>query len=91
MREKCDSEILAAALNLSLKTKAVFCINTIFDWLYLTDILAGDPYQYRVNTPGTISEKNWSLRFTIAMEDLLKYNVTRKIRKMIEATERNAE
>jgi len=82
MREKCDAEILAAALKIVLKSRSVFCINTIFDWLYLTDILVGDPYQYRINTPGTISAKNWSLRLPIALDDLLKHKAGKEIRKM---------
>jgi len=83
MREKSDPEIVRQALKISLKSNASFCVNTIFDWLYLTDILTGDPYQYRINTPGTVGEKNWSLRVPIALEDLLKHKVTKEIHKMI--------
>ncbi|MDD2752647.1 MAG: 4-alpha-glucanotransferase, partial [Candidatus Omnitrophica bacterium] len=83
MREKCDAEILRAALKLSLDSSAIFCINNIFDWLYLSDILTGDPYQYRINTPGTISPKNWSLQLPIALEDLLKHKVSKEIHKMV--------
>ncbi|MDD5653169.1 MAG: 4-alpha-glucanotransferase [Candidatus Omnitrophica bacterium] len=82
MREKCDTEIVAAALRIVLNSRSLFCINTIFDWLYLTNVLPGDPYQYRINTPGTISAKNWSLRLPIPLEDLLKHKVTKEIRKM---------
>ena len=83
LRERCDREILKAALKITLESSAVFCINTLIDYLYLADIFKGDPYQYRINTPGTISAKNWSLTIPISLEDLLKHKVTKEIRSMI--------
>ncbi len=83
MREKSDPEIVRAALKISLDSNAIFCINTIIDWLYLTDIFQGGPYQYRINTPGTISDKNWSLTIPISLEKLLKHKVNKEIRKMV--------
>jgi 4-alpha-glucanotransferase len=83
MREKADVQILRAALKITLDSQAIFCIQLITDWLYLTDIFKGDPYQYRINTPGTISNKNWSLTMPISLEELLKHKVTKEIRQMI--------
>jgi 4-alpha-glucanotransferase len=83
MREKFDAEIVHAALKLNLDSSAIFSIQLITDWLYLADIFKGDPYQYRVNTPGTISAKNWSQLLPISLEKLLKHKVTKQIRKMI--------
>ena len=88
MREKCAAEIVRAALKVTLDSNAIFSINTIIDWLYLTDIFKGDPYQYRINTPGTISDKNWSLRIPISLEDLLKLKINKDIRRMITASGR---
>ena len=88
MREKSDPEIVREALKITLDSSAVFCVNTIIDWLYLADIFKGDAYQYRINTPGTISDKNWSLRLPFSLEELLKHKVTKQIRKMIEVSER---
>jgi 4-alpha-glucanotransferase len=88
LREKCDAEIVKAALKISLESSSIFCINTIIDWLYLAGIFKGDPYQYRINTPGTISDKNWSLTIPISLEELLKHRVTGEIRKMIVASGR---
>jgi len=88
MREKSDREIVKAALKISLDSSAVFCVNTIFDWLYLGDSLKGDSYQYRINTPGTISEKNWSLTLPIPLEELLKQKINKEIRQMIKSANR---
>lgn len=83
MREKCDHEIIKAALRITLSSEAVYCIETIIDWLYLADMFKGDPYQYRINTPGTISDKNWSLTIPVSLEDLLKHRVNREIKELI--------
>jgi 4-alpha-glucanotransferase len=83
MREKCNKEILRAALKMVLDASSVFCINTVIDWLYLSDLFRDDAQQYRINTPGTISEKNWSLKLPIPLEELVKHKVTKEIRKMV--------
>jgi len=83
MRKESDAEIVKAALKITLDSSAIFCINTIIDWLYLAGIFKGDPYQYRINTPGTISPKNWSLRIPIPLEELLKHKINKEIRKLI--------
>ncbi|OGX18612.1 MAG: hypothetical protein A3K83_03025 [Omnitrophica WOR_2 bacterium RBG_13_44_8b] len=91
MREKADAEIVRQALEITLDSNAVFCVNTLIDYLYLSDdIFKGDPYQYRINTPGTISDKNWSLTIPIALEDLLKHKVTKEIRKLIASSGRKS-
>ena len=51
--------------------------------LGMADIFKGDPYQYRVNVPGTISPKNWSLRLPLSLEELLAHPLNQQIRKMI--------
>ncbi len=88
MREKCDPEIVRLALKITLQSSSVFSINTIIDYLYLGGILKGDPYQYRINTPGTISSKNWSLAIPIPLEQLLRHKVNKEIRSLITASGR---
>ena len=88
MREKFDTKIMGAVLKLTLDSSAVFCINTIIDWLYISDIFQGDPYQFRINTPGAISNKNWSLVLPLSLEELLKHPVCGKIRQMNAAAKR---
>jgi 4-alpha-glucanotransferase len=54
----------------------------------LADVFKEDPYQYRINFPGTISDKNWSLTIPISLEELLKHKVTKEIRGMIKTSGR---
>jgi 4-alpha-glucanotransferase len=88
IREGSDDSLLEAALTVTLESKSVFAINLIFDWLMLAGIFKGDPYAYRVNTPGTISEKNWSLTVPMSLEGLLRHKITSKIREMVASSGR---
>lgn len=89
MREKSDAEIIKAALKITASSDSIYCIELIFDLLSLADICKGDPYKYRINRPGTVSPDNWSLTTPIPLEELLKHNVTREIRKIVSAAERD--
>ncbi len=83
MTETASQELLTRVFKLILASQAVFCINSIRDYLSLGQIFKGDPYQYRVNVPGTISPKNWSLRLPLSLEELLKSPVNQQIRQMV--------
>jgi len=83
MQETVSKGVVSAVLKMTLESKAIFCIQLIIDWLYLADIFKGDPYDYRINTPGTISEKNWSLVIPISLDELLKHKITKEIKNMV--------
>ena len=83
MEEIASMELLAKVIKFILNSRAIFCINSIRDYLGLADIFKGDPYPYRVNVPGTISSKNWSLRLPLSLEELLAHPVNQQIRKMV--------
>jgi 4-alpha-glucanotransferase len=81
--EVAGTELLARVMKFVLSSRAVFCINSIRDYLGLADIFKGDPYSCRVNVPGTVSSKNWSLRLPLSLEELLVHPVNSQIRQMI--------
>lgn len=83
MREECGRELFQAVLKSNLQARSLFCVNTLVDLLYLDGLWQGDSYQYRINTPGTISGKNWSLKIPLSLEDLIKHPVTKQIRKLV--------
>lgn len=83
MREESDPEILAAALNITMKSRSVFSINLIIDYLNLDGIFEGDPYKYRINRPGTVSADNWSLTVPVPLEELLRHRVSEDVKKAI--------
>ncbi|MFH0913371.1 MAG: 4-alpha-glucanotransferase [Candidatus Omnitrophota bacterium] len=85
-QEAANKKIIQAVLKMTLESQAVFCIQSIIDWLYLVDIFSGDPYSYRINIPGTISEENWSMAIPISLEGLIKHKVTKEIKNIIAAS-----
>jgi len=83
MTEVASSDLLAKVVKFVLSSRAIFCVNSIRDYLGLADIFKGDSYQYRVNVPGTISPKNWSLRLPLSLEELLAHPLNQQICKMV--------
>ena len=83
MQESANRQAISAILKTTLESRAIFCIHLILDWLYLADIFKGEPYGYRINTPGTISENNWSLVIPISLDELLKHKITKEIKNMV--------
>jgi 4-alpha-glucanotransferase len=88
MKEKCDANIMRSALNITLSSRAIFSIELITDYLYVGGIFMGDPYQYRINVPGTIARTNWSLTIPLTLEALLKHGVVDDIRELAGASGR---
>lgn len=83
MREKSDSEIVRAALEITAASSSVYCIELIFDLLGLAGICKADPYKYRINSPGTVGSENWSITVPIPLEELLKHKINGKIKRII--------
>ena len=83
MREEASRELLTKVVEFILNSQAIFCINSIVDYLSMADLFNGDPYQYRINIPGTISPKNWSLKLPLNLEELLAHPLNQQINKMI--------
>lgn len=83
MRESASSKIVKAALEITAASESFLCIELIFDLLSLADIYKDDPYQYRINRPGTVSPDNWSLKIPISLEELLKHKVNKAIKEIV--------
>ncbi|MDD3905295.1 MAG: 4-alpha-glucanotransferase [Candidatus Omnitrophica bacterium] len=83
MEEKSKPEIVEKALNITLRSRSVFCIELLNDYLYLAGIFKGDPYQVRINRPGTVNGSNWSLVIPMSLEELLKDKMNAKIKAMV--------
>ena len=60
-------------LESAAKTASEWFINPLQDYLYLDkDLYSENPDDERINTPGTVNEKNWTFRMPIYIEDLMK-------------------
>jgi len=69
-------------------SRSVFCVELLIDYLYMAGIFEGDPYQYRINRPGTVNKENWSLVTPVSLEGLLKDNICKEIKAMVRSAGR---
>jgi 4-alpha-glucanotransferase len=83
LREKADPEIVAALLKITENSASVFCVELITDLLYAGGLIQGDPYNFRINFPGTTGSRNWSLIMPISLEELIRHPVTKKLKMII--------
>jgi 4-alpha-glucanotransferase len=79
LMEEANDQLLERAIKLTLDSRAIFSIHCITDWLSLGGILKKDAYNYRINVPGTVSPRNWSLKLPIPLEELLTHPVNKRI------------
>ncbi|MDD5246788.1 MAG: 4-alpha-glucanotransferase [Candidatus Omnitrophica bacterium] len=88
MQEKSSPRLIHAVIKECLDSRAIFFINPLLDFLFLHEILKDDPYRYRINFPGTISEKNWSLVMPLSLEKLFQSGIDQEIHKMLSGSGR---
>ncbi|HQJ15637.1 MAG TPA: 4-alpha-glucanotransferase [Candidatus Omnitrophota bacterium] len=88
MKEKATRSLVSEVMRANLQTASVFSINLITDILYLFGAISGDPYDYRLNTPGTVGPANWSLVMPLSIEEMQDEKYTSILRKMIKASGR---
>lgn len=67
-----------------LASKSVYSIHTLQDWLALSGDKDFFNPEYRINVPGTVSERNWSIRMPFSLEQMLSLSINDKIRQLID-------
>lgn len=80
--EKSSPELVERALEKISSTVSIFNVQLLQDWLALADILKGDSWEARINTPGVISEKNWTFVVPVSLEEMKSLPITRKIKRI---------
>jgi len=72
-QEEATKDFIAAALKKAAGSRSIFTIQLLQDILCLGEYFKGwDKWDLRVNTPGTMSEKNWSIVMPLSLEQLQK-------------------
>ncbi len=52
------------------KTRSIFSIQLLQDWLLLAGVFKDVRQDYRINTPGVVHENHWRLRSPLSLEEL---------------------
>lgn len=81
-------QLVKKALEKISETASIFSVPLIFDWLSLDSLLKIDPWDIRINFPGTLSEKNWTIVLPIPLEDMLKLPINEAIKDINRRTQR---
>jgi 4-alpha-glucanotransferase len=80
-RQKSDAALITAAIEKAADSKSVFSIQLIIDWLSMGPLFDGwKREEMRVNTPGTMTDKNWSIVMPVSLEDMISMDINEKIK-----------
>ncbi|MCK5219364.1 4-alpha-glucanotransferase, partial [bacterium] len=84
--DACLAEKILEQIN---RSASIFSVQLLQDWLSLSPAFTNrDTREFRINFPGKISSKNWSLVMPFSLEALLQNPDNRKIRAINERTGR---
>ena len=86
--EKCSHDLIRFALERINSAASIFSIQLLSDWISVDCLYECDFWGMRINFPGTVSDKNWSLASDLPLEDILTLPINNVIRKLIEKAER---
>jgi 4-alpha-glucanotransferase len=70
-QESCSTTFIKNALTRIQESACIFSIQLIQDYLDLDQLYEVDPWENRINFPGTLSEKNWTLVLQLSLDDIL--------------------
>lgn len=76
------------ALEKVSESASIFSVQLMHEWLSLDSLFEGDPWEFRINFPGTLSDKNWTLSLPLPLEDMLELPVNEVIKEINEKSER---
>lgn len=77
------------ALERAAQSESIFNIQLIYDWLSLGDLFKCDPWDLRINFPGTMNEENWSQLLPISLEEMLDLSFNNDIKNINSASGRS--
>ena len=86
--EKCSHDLIRLALEKVNNTAAIFSIQLLQDWLAVDCLFEYDSWNMRINFPGTVNDKNWSLVADMSLEDLAALPLNTVIRNILVKTQR---
>ncbi len=87
--QSLDSAVLfEAALKKADQTASIFSIQLLQDLLSMKNGIEEDPWNYRINFPGTMGEQNWSLAVPWSLEKMLSWQGNELIREIHRSADR---
>jgi len=80
-----DTEFIKKSLEKILSCSSIFSIQLLQEYLYLNKNFLKNHSGpgYRINSPGTVNDDNWTMRIHISLDDLLNSDVNNTLKKII--------
>ena len=85
---KCTRSFVLQALERVSQSASIFSVQLFQDWLSLDETFRKNPFQSRINLPGTISDQNWRWTMPFSLEQLMKWPQNATIRELNQKTGR---
>lgn len=82
MKERTSEGLVRSILEHSGKTASIFTIHLFQDWLSLSRSFRCDPWHFRINFPGTLDERNWSLVIPFSLEKINSLEINKTIKQI---------
>jgi len=79
-QKKTSKSLVKAAFEKISSAVSIFSIQLLQDWLSIGDLFKKDPWGVRINFPGTLSDRNWSLTMPISLEEMNSLSINKEIR-----------
>ena len=86
--EKSSSPFVRKALAKIHETTSTFSVQLLQDWLSLGEFFKEDAWDYRINFPGTMSDKNWSVVMPVSLEKMQTLSINKEIKRINRETGR---
>jgi len=83
--DSCSTTFIKNALTKIQESACIFGIQLIQDYLDLDQLYEVDPWENRINFPGTLSDKNWTLVLPLSLDDILALPINSVLKSINEA------
>lgn len=74
--------LLKASLEKVTQSSSIFAAQLLQDWLSIDGLFDIDPWEMRINFPGTLDNRNWSLSLPIPLDDILGLPINSVLKKI---------
>lgn len=86
--DKISKPLVKKILEKAGESASIFSVQLLQDWLSLGGYFVKNPWELRINFPGTLGPHNWSLKMPLPLEAMRGLEVNGEIKKINLKTER---
>lgn len=78
-----SQELIVSAMEKLHQSPPIFSIQLLTDWLDFLGRINQNPWEFRINFPGLVSEANWSLVYPYSLEEMLDFSDNKRISDLV--------